>query len=456
MDSDNILSLLSSLGIAQVPVAAPGDEPYSPPPATNVLQAAATPSLPAYSPPPPQPAAQPAPVPRQRRSVLDTIGRLADVFAKVGGADALYQPTLDAREDRTLALSDHDRKVQADNIALATGKFDLSDKQNLRLGHVARGLKAIQAGGGDINAAFPELAQRMQLDPETVAKIGPLLASDPHAIDGIIAATSSEKFDQSKYSGSVVYATGPDGKVVAFQPSLDDGSGRNILPGGYTAIEPSKVVDLGGNAAVVGNSGTPKRIFPKTEAPGKAADRRERGRESDSRNSTQITIAGMPARAKPGGKDGTGNMNVANSLLDNIERGFNDLHKLQALPGEGSGAGMAAAAFGRTALGQKIGEQVGNIPAQKRLEIEKDINSLQSEMVKSLPASATRTKFEQEIQRRRMPDPARMSYATAQQVIKDLRNQFAQAQKDAAAELAQKTPVARPKANGGWTLVKVK
>jgi hypothetical protein len=76
----------------------------------------------------------------------------------------MYQPVLDAREDRALALGDHSRKVDADTIALATSKFALGDAQNLRLGQVARGLKAIQAGGGDINVAFPELAQRMQLD----------------------------------------------------------------------------------------------------------------------------------------------------------------------------------------------------------------------------------------------------------------------------------------------------
>lgn len=34
---------------------------------------------------------------RQRRSLLETLGGVADVIARVGGAEALYQPTLDAR-----------------------------------------------------------------------------------------------------------------------------------------------------------------------------------------------------------------------------------------------------------------------------------------------------------------------------------------------------------------------
>lgn len=140
----------------------------------------------------PEPAA-PARAPRERRSVLDTIGRVSDVLARVGGAEALYQPTLDARQDRTLGMEDRERKIQADEIALATGKFNLGGAQSVRLGQFARGLKAIGAGGGDINRALPILAQQMQLDPETVQMFQQAVATDPNALDGIIAATSEEK-----------------------------------------------------------------------------------------------------------------------------------------------------------------------------------------------------------------------------------------------------------------------
>jgi hypothetical protein len=53
---------------------------------------------PVQAPPPPPPPPAPVAAPHKRRSLLDTIGRISDVLAKVGGADALYQPTLDARE----------------------------------------------------------------------------------------------------------------------------------------------------------------------------------------------------------------------------------------------------------------------------------------------------------------------------------------------------------------------
>lgn len=440
MDPDNIFQILV------------GNSPADAGP-TNVLQQMAPPA-----PSPVMAAADAAspPVPQKRRSLLDTIGRISDVIATVGGAAPLYQPTLDARQDRTLALGDHERKVLADNVALATNKFALGDSQNTRLGQVARGLQAIKASGGDINQAWPVLAQRMQIDPTTIDSVGKALASDPTALDGLVAATTDPKYDQSKYSGNVVYGTDASGKLVAYQPSMGNDAARNVLPEGITPVDPLKFVDLGGSQAGVGSrTGRTMRILPKTEAPGRALDRQERIREFNQTDATRRY--GIDNR--PGGKGTTGSadMGTANMLLDNIARGFDDLHGMQALPGEGSAVGQVAGAIGRSAIGQKIGEQTGNAAAQKRLEIEKDINSLQSEMVKSLPASATRTKFEQEIQRRRMPDPSRMSYGTSQRVIADLRSMFAQAQKDAAAELARKAPTTvRPKPQSGWTIVGVK
>lgn len=111
------------------------------------------------------------------------------------------------------------------------------------------------------------------------------------------------------------------------------------------------------------------------------------------------------------------------ALLDNVQKGFDDLHKMGALPGEGT----ALDALGRTGVGQFVGEQLGNSAAQKRLEINKNISNLQQQMLKSLPASATRTRFEQEMLQRGLPDPMKMSYATAKTVIKQLRDSYTRA-----------------------------
>jgi hypothetical protein len=142
-DSANILSVLQMLA---PPPGADAPDVQLPGVASNVLQQlpSSVPQaapMPVQAPPPPPPAATEAP--HRRRSLLDTIGRISDVLAKVGGADALYEPTLNAREDRALKLGDHGRLVDSENVKLATDKFDLGDKQNLRVGQAARGLKAI-------------------------------------------------------------------------------------------------------------------------------------------------------------------------------------------------------------------------------------------------------------------------------------------------------------------------
>lgn len=54
-----------------------------------------------------------------RRSLLDTVGRISDVIAQVGGATPLFQPTLDAREDRDLAKQAALQKFDLDRLKVA-------------------------------------------------------------------------------------------------------------------------------------------------------------------------------------------------------------------------------------------------------------------------------------------------------------------------------------------------
>lgn len=439
-DSANILSILAMLGQgSNPPPGADAPDVQLPGVANNVLQAAAPAPPPVQAPvassediyraatadaPPTQPA-------RSRSSLLDKIGRISDVIAKVGGADPLYQPTLDARQDRVLALGDHDRKVSSENIKLATDKFDLGDKQNTRVGQAARGLKAIIAANPnvDVSQAWPVLAARMQLDPATAQSFGKIFAEHPEEIDGVIAATTDPKYSQSKYGGSVVYGTDAKGNLVAFQPSLGDDPGRNVLPDGITPVDPAKFVDTGGSMVGVGTrSNKTIKILPKTAKPDTILTTNTSRANNRDTNTTNLTIAGMPARTNVG--KGAGNSGDANvpTLLDNIEQGFVDLHNMKALAGEGGSAvGTIEGAFGRSALGQKIGEQMGNPAAQKRLEVVKNISQLQQAMLKSLPASATRTRFEQEMLARGLPDPMKMDLNTARTVINQLRQSYAEA-----------------------------
>lgn len=446
MDSDNILSILASLGAGQQPQAAP----------SNFLQQAAPP-LPAYSPPPAAPVAPTvAPTteaPRPRRSLLDTLGRISDVIAKVGGADALYQPTLDAREDRTLALGDHSRKVDADNIALATGKFDLSDKHNIRLGQVARGLKAIQTAGGDINQAWPLLAQRMQLDPETVQSIGQALATDPHALEGLIGATTDPKYDQSKYGGTVVYAKdAKTGNLVAYQPSLSGDEARNILPEGVVPIDPLKFVDTGNAQVGVGTrSGTPVRILPKSVAPDTRANIGSRERIAAAGNRSRETIAAMPARSGAGktanpAMVATGAAPVVAALRDAITR----LHDSGGMTDQKSGIGDTASAVARE-----------NVPGYERFTNKKgfsarqDLNRLLTVGIPSLlplmgglQLGGKNIDAAKELETWRNAIASAKDYPSAIRAIEGFERRIA--------ELSRSAPAARPKAKSDWTIVEVK
>jgi hypothetical protein len=127
----------------------------------------------------------------------------------------------------------------------------------------------------------------------------------------------AEGLDKDKYGGSVVYGKDASGNLVAYQPGLGRAGGRNVLPAGVTPIDPVKFVNTGGEQVGVGTrSGETKTILPNSEAPGKAADRAQRGQIAADRNRTAtniaagnnrttITVAGMPARAKPGATGAT-------------------------------------------------------------------------------------------------------------------------------------------------------
>lgn len=454
MDPDNIFQII--MGSQQ-----PADQ-------SNVLQSIAPPTDPYYSPQPVAPVAAPAPpivaaadaasppMPKKRPSLIDIIGRLSDTVATIGGSAPMYQPTLDARQDRELALGDHARKVDADTIKIATDKFDLGDKHVIRLGQTARGAKAILAANpsADPLAVWTAVAQRMELPPEQTQAIGQQIAQNPALLDGIIAGATDPKFQQNKYSGAVTMAIGPDGKVHAFQPSLNGEDARDILPEGYTALDPIQFANLGGTTVGVGkNTGTVKNVLPNTEKPGM--------RGGVPINERPGYRGGRPI-APPPPKEGAGKGNPRDALayLDNISSGFEELHRLGGLAGDTSGVGAVEGALGRTAIGQKLGEQFNNPAAQKRLELIKNINSLQSEMIQSLPGSATRTKFEQEIQKARLPDPMKMSYSTAKTVIKQLRDQYSRAledlKKEKPAASTARPSIIRPKAQSGWTIVGVK
>ena len=442
MDSDNILSIINGLGQGAPPGADAPDVQLPGVPQNNVMQQAAAPPPQSPNPQFQDPTAQIAheaaaaspPMPKPRRSLLDTIGRISDVLAKVGGAEALYQPTLDAATARANAASDHDLATQKAQVDLATGKFDLGDKQREAangererfasvLGAVndaedAGNMPAMMAAAGLTDARYAPFVKMVQSNPEVAKTLASALGGDG----------STDKLGHNLYFG-----TDQSGKTIAYQIG-DDGQAHILNFNGVTPGEPSKVVNTGDKSVLVGSqTGGIKRILPNSVSPNTVANNKQSDTNNRRTTSTQITIAGMPARAKGGAANSKGAVEDPNipMYLNNIRQGFADLHSMQALPGEGGALNQVEGAFGRSALGQKLGEQAGTPAAQKRLAVVKNISQLQQAMLKSLPASATRTKFEQEMLARGLPDPAKMDFNTANTVIDQLYASYQNALKSA-------------------------
>jgi len=326
--------------------------------------------------------------PRQRRSILDTVGRIADVLAKVGGADALYQPTLDARQDRTLALGDHAQTVDLNKIKLATAQGTLGDADTARLGQAVRGVQAILAKNpqADLSKIWPLLAQQTGLSPERTAQIGQALAADPGLLNGLSSATNG---DASKFGGSVVYGKDANGNLVAYQPGLGTEGSRSVLPEGIVPVDPLKFVDTGGAQVGVGTrSGNPVRILPKAVSPDAAMRDRTTRYVSDTGNATKITVAGMPARGKPGATTGTPNSNalsVASKNIDELEQAYKDLNKAGGIVStKNSTVTNVLARLGSSGIGQAVEGTTGT----KAQTLRDRINSIRPGLMQSI-AKAT-------------------------------------------------------------------
>jgi hypothetical protein len=423
----------------------------------NVLQALAQPPQAVAPPPPPPPREAPkaAEPPKRRRSLLDTIGRISDVIAKVGGADALYQPTLDAREDRELALGDHGRKVTAEELKIATDKFALGDSQNTRLGQAARGAKAILSANPNADPAtvWSAIAQHMQLSPEETASVAQELPTNPAILDGLISGGTDPKLLQSKYGGTIVYAKDPTtGKIRAYQPSLADDPARDILPEGVEAIDPPKTVDLGGTTAVIGTrSGRVNRVLPNSEKPGM--------RGGVPINERPGYRGGRPIAPAPGkeGADNSAFITTAKGNLDELRGIYTDLHKMGAMvsPAQSKDKNVVAR-IRASGIGQTLEGAVGTEAQTKRDRIASIRPGLMQSLAKATGMTGKQLDSNADVKlfMQTVTDPTK-SYEANIEAINGLERFLrANAKKPAAAAPAPSANV-RPKGKDGWTIVKV-
>lgn len=205
---------------------------------------------------------------RERRSFLDTVGRISDVLATVGGAEALYQPTLDAREDRARMIDVEAMKRQQMEQQLAMGGEEAALLQRQKVGVAVKGLQAIAARGGDVNVAWPILAQQAGIKPEDAAVLGDAISKDPNALPAIAAMFGQEQ----EFGLQPFYAQDAQGNLQAYQIGKDGSLQPIKLPEGSQPIDPLKFVDVGNQQVGVGSrTGRPVRIIPKGVDPNTGA-----------------------------------------------------------------------------------------------------------------------------------------------------------------------------------------
>lgn len=260
---------------------------------------------------------------RERRSFLDTVGRLADVLATVGGAEALYQPTLDAREDRARMIDIEAMKRRQLEQQINEGDESVADRQRARAGVAMKGLQAIQARGGDINAAWPILAKQAGLGPEDTAFLADAFAKDPNSVSAITAMFGGE----TEFGLQPFYAQGPDGTLQAYQIGKDGSIQPIQLPEGTRPIDPLKFVDTGNQQVGVGSrTGQPIRILPKGVDPDTGARITSNERIAGANNQTRITVAGMRGT-------GSGNQNTPINQQEATDNALSSIAELRGIYG---------------------------------------------------------------------------------------------------------------------------
>jgi hypothetical protein len=206
----------------------------------------------------------------RRNSLLSTIGQISDVLARVGGAAPLYQPTLDARDDRATALADHARAVDMANLQktltqqeVTKGQNSIGDIANGKVALMLRGLTAVQNGGGDVSKAAPVLAQQLGLDPDRAQQIVSQISSDPHALAALNATFNAQK-EGAEYSMTPTYVKDAQGNVHIVQLGKD---GTTHELAGYVPADQVKEIDQGGQVGLVDpRTGKVIRQFSKSGA----------------------------------------------------------------------------------------------------------------------------------------------------------------------------------------------
>lgn len=340
-----------------------------------------------------------------RRSLVDVLGGLADTVAKIGGVDPQYQPGIDARVARYNAQLNNDWQQKFNAQKFAAGNNELQDTQNTRMGQAVRGLSDYYGkyGAAGVQHAWPLVAQQLGIDPnsEQGKAFGQALQTDPAGILQVMKSASTTPQAQGSLTSDI--------------------QNYNLLHAENPALTFTKyMADKQQNDNSLSDKDEATLALARQKF---AADRSDTAAAqawlTDPRNPANINAAAnAAAHSTKAGGNAQGIRNTL-TILDNLQKGFDTLHGMGALAGENS-----LGAFGRLPFGQAVGAQLGNNAAQKRLEVQKNASMLQQAIIKSLPAAAVRTKTEQDMITKSLPDPMTMSYETASNVIAERKREY--------------------------------
>lgn len=115
---------------------------------------------------------------RPKRSFLDIVGGMADAVATIGGGQAMYQPTLDAREDRArqIDLEEMQNRLREQQLQIGGQTLEANEGE---LGDTARARAANALGSlasnPDAAASWPQIAAAAGLDEQMTAQLGGLI-----------------------------------------------------------------------------------------------------------------------------------------------------------------------------------------------------------------------------------------------------------------------------------------
>jgi len=313
-------------------------------------------------------------LPRKRSSMLDTIGKIADVLAIADDSTPMYTTMQQAQEDRTNQVDMDAMRRQLLQQQIDAGNMAPQDAMRVKLGQALGALDGVE-GAAEL---WPQIAEQAGIDPQKAAAIGQMLQRNPGSA-AILARSLGAADNLGK---NVFFGTDPQGKTVAYQVGPDGRPHVLDFNGELTPSDPTKTVDLGGTTAIIGSGGNVKRILPKTEAPGRGADRASRER---------IAASGIAAReriaaTKSGSSAVTpGMIGTVQGSLQELRGIYDQLNKMGAMvsPSRSTGSNIAARARA-SGVGQAVEGAVGT----EAQTLRDRINSIRPGLMQSI-AKAT-------------------------------------------------------------------